>query len=255
LLAIGTPLFWLEVNFEQSSNRESWLLIASPLCIGLAIAAFCLSFIRRTRRRTGQRFTHAPPGRYIALILGMTVTLAQAPVTVTLIRRSSRLDVRPIWLTGLLGPLLIVAFATGARRLAIAGLALALIGTASPWMELRNLENLQYVCLTIPFTVAALLCSCAAAIRAMRQRRAPGLCLRCGYDLAGNVSGTCPECGQPIADGTSSPSRATHRRKLPPRRPRRPSRDFRVVLNSQFCLLNSAPAHAQLGAELRMPPD
>jgi hypothetical protein len=32
-----------------------------------------------------------------------------------------------------------------------------------------------------------------------RWRR--GLCLACGYDLAGNVNGTCPECGSPIPDG------------------------------------------------------
>jgi len=29
-----------------------------------------------------------------------------------------------------------------------------------------------------------------------RQRRAKGLCVRCGYDLTGNVSGVCPECGR-----------------------------------------------------------
>ena len=28
-----------------------------------------------------------------------------------------------------------------------------------------------------------------------------GCCRRCGYDLTGNVSGTCPECGQPSAAG------------------------------------------------------
>ena len=27
------------------------------------------------------------------------------------------------------------------------------------------------------------------------ERRRRGLCVRCGYDLTGNVSGTCPECG------------------------------------------------------------
>jgi hypothetical protein len=26
-------------------------------------------------------------------------------------------------------------------------------------------------------------------------RRRPGLCPRCGYDLTGDVSGACPECG------------------------------------------------------------
>jgi|GEM_PF-1483814 len=32
--------------------------------------------------------------------------------------------------------------------------------------------------------------------RSLRRKR--GLCIRCGYDLAGNVSGTCPECGASI---------------------------------------------------------
>jgi len=36
-----------------------------------------------------------------------------------------------------------------------------------------------------------------SAIRAWRRRHPlrPGLCPRCGYDLTGNVSGVCPECG------------------------------------------------------------
>ena len=28
------------------------------------------------------------------------------------------------------------------------------------------------------------------------RRRKRGLCLKCGYNLAGNVSGVCPECGK-----------------------------------------------------------
>ena len=31
-----------------------------------------------------------------------------------------------------------------------------------------------------------------------RRRRRLGLCLKCGYDLTGNESGVCPECGSPI---------------------------------------------------------
>ncbi|MCK4659079.1 MAG: hypothetical protein KAV82_06110 [Phycisphaerae bacterium] len=31
------------------------------------------------------------------------------------------------------------------------------------------------------------------------RRRRPGFCWRCGYNLTGNVSGICPECGTPIA--------------------------------------------------------
>ena len=30
-----------------------------------------------------------------------------------------------------------------------------------------------------------------------RRRLQGGQCLRCGYDLTGNVSGVCPECGSP----------------------------------------------------------
>jgi hypothetical protein len=32
-----------------------------------------------------------------------------------------------------------------------------------------------------------------------RRRRKRGLCIRCGYDLTGNVSGVCPECATPAA--------------------------------------------------------
>ena len=31
--------------------------------------------------------------------------------------------------------------------------------------------------------------------RRVAARRSAGLCVRCGYDLTGNVSGVCPECG------------------------------------------------------------
>jgi hypothetical protein len=32
----------------------------------------------------------------------------------------------------------------------------------------------------------------------MRHRECTGLCIKCGYDLTGNVSGTCPECGAEV---------------------------------------------------------
>jgi hypothetical protein len=34
--------------------------------------------------------------------------------------------------------------------------------------------------------------------RRRRQRVSLGLCLACGYNLTGNVSGTCPECGTAV---------------------------------------------------------
>ena len=30
------------------------------------------------------------------------------------------------------------------------------------------------------------------------RRRKKGLCINCGYNLTGNVSGVCPECGESI---------------------------------------------------------
>lgn len=36
--------------------------------------------------------------------------------------------------------------------------------------------------------------------RALRRRPPPGHCPRCAYDLTGNVSGTCPECGAAVAE-------------------------------------------------------
>ncbi len=42
-----------------------------------------------------------------------------------------------------------------------------------------------------------------------RRRIPPGHCQKCGYNLTGNVSGVCPECGEPIARQTvSADSRA-----------------------------------------------
>jgi hypothetical protein len=35
----------------------------------------------------------------------------------------------------------------------------------------------------------------------IRKRRAQGLCIHCGYDLTGNISGVCPECGESVTAG------------------------------------------------------
>jgi hypothetical protein len=39
-----------------------------------------------------------------------------------------------------------------------------------------------------------------------RKQRKPGSCGHCGYDLTGNVSGVCPECGTRVPPGRSAPS-------------------------------------------------
>jgi len=39
-----------------------------------------------------------------------------------------------------------------------------------------------------------------------RRRRAKGLCVGCGYDLTGNVTGVCSECGTATASPPTDPS-------------------------------------------------
>lgn len=60
--------------------------------------------------------------------------------------------------------------------------------------------------LVMPWPVAALaaaLLPLASAVRllSLRRKRQSGLCRSCEYDLTGNTSGTCPECGEPIHKG------------------------------------------------------
>ncbi|UCC32450.1 MAG: hypothetical protein JSU86_09245 [Phycisphaerales bacterium] len=46
----------------------------------------------------------------------------------------------------------------------------------------------------VPFCTCPTLAFIRGPVRRSRRRR-QGLCLRCGYNLTGNVSGVCPECG------------------------------------------------------------
>lgn len=46
--------------------------------------------------------------------------------------------------------------------------------------------------------------SALAWTRRFRRRVEPGRCSACQYDLTGNMSGACPECGKPIKDVQST---------------------------------------------------
>ncbi len=50
--------------------------------------------------------------------------------------------------------------------------------------------------LWIPFLIAAV--PTAFLFYRDRRRPGPGHCQSCGYDLTGNVSGVCPECGEKV---------------------------------------------------------
>lgn len=43
------------------------------------------------------------------------------------------------------------------------------------------------------------------ALRRRRSRRLGPTCKKCGYNLTGNTSGVCPECGQPIQSEVQHP--------------------------------------------------
>ena len=64
----------------------------------------------------------------------------------------------------------------------------AFLSSPSEWY--LCLFNLSHVALPV---------ATAAALLRLRQVKQPGSCHKCGYNLTGNESGVCPECGSPIA--------------------------------------------------------
>ncbi|MDB5292284.1 MAG: hypothetical protein JWL69_3525 [Phycisphaerales bacterium] len=48
------------------------------------------------------------------------------------------------------------------------------------------------------FAISTLSYIKAKKARIIEARKAAGACLTCGYDLTGNVGGTCPECGRKV---------------------------------------------------------
>jgi 4-amino-4-deoxy-L-arabinose transferase-like glycosyltransferase len=72
--------------------------------------------------------------------------------------------------------------------------------------------NCTYTGISMPFYflvgTTAVLPSCwfvsVACRRRRRQRAETGLCARCNYDLTGNSSGRCPECGAATTTTTTS---------------------------------------------------
>lgn len=58
----------------------------------------------------------------------------------------------------------------------------------------------------VPLVVPTLLVAIAAAwiwIPILRRKRRPDVC-KCGYDLTGNASGVCPECGAAVPAGPAA---------------------------------------------------
>jgi len=67
-------------------------------------------------------------------------------------------------------------------------------GTGSPGYSTERTQ------VAVPFWALAAIMSFLPLVWVIRDRRQkPGHCANCGYNLTGNVSGTCPECGTPVA--------------------------------------------------------
>ncbi len=62
-----------------------------------------------------------------------------------------------------------------------------------PWPPLGRMGNEVFVACWLVLSISTLFTICAWW--AHRRRIPPGHCKKCGYNLTGNVSGICPECG------------------------------------------------------------
>ena len=74
-------------------------------------------------------------------------------------------------------------------------LTIALIGVTAVLMNLNAAHWLTFrLWSLVQFETAAV---AVAAIFWRSRKKAPGFCHRCNYNLTGNTSGICPECGTP----------------------------------------------------------
>ena len=73
------------------------------------------------------------------------------------------------------------------------------IGTGFHWAHPASsaMRTNRYVAIPLWMPFAALAMPTALLWWHDRRRLPPGECQQCGYDLTGNVSGRCPECGEP----------------------------------------------------------
>lgn len=100
------------------------------------------------------------------------------------------------------------------------GVLLLMVATAVCATSLLSYPSLQravskngsitaYVCFSINFgmyiaTIVTLII--AGILRLIERRPRPGECQLCCYDLTGNTTGRCPECGTAITAGNTSPT-------------------------------------------------
>lgn len=71
---------------------------------------------------------------------------------------------------------------------------------SSPTAPMLHYGPREYVEIALPaWLLFAVACPLAVWVIMSRPRNRTGCCVACGYNLTGNVSGRCPECGTPVA--------------------------------------------------------
>jgi len=68
------------------------------------------------------------------------------------------------------------------------------------WIKPLQVDGrIGFIYLVVPLWIPFLLVAIPTAYLFRRDHRIPqGHCQKCGYDLTGNISGVCPECGEKI---------------------------------------------------------
>ena len=74
---------------------------------------------------------------------------------------------------------------------------------ACTWIQILPKDADLPPCHMMPFLLASSLWTAYLFLRRKKHHQA-GHCQKCGYNLTGNVSGRCPECGTPVKSGNQS---------------------------------------------------
>ena len=133
-------------------------------------------------------------GMIILYICGTVLSgLLVHRVAIALLNRAHRVAPEPDWLWKAES---LLASAVGS---VVAGAMASSLAVAGERLRLGYFDPLTPVALFFGTCYAAPICALVGLLAHARWRRhrTPGQCTRCGYDLTGNVTGICPECGLP----------------------------------------------------------
>jgi len=73
------------------------------------------------------------------------------------------------------------------------------LGLRLPWIRDVGRPGTRVTSYTLPLWIPLVVVAIPTVVFWYRGRRPPpGHCQTCGYNLTGNVSGRCPECGKPV---------------------------------------------------------